>query len=159
MNSFEKVIGDTIISELIATLEKRSLPIISEQADIAEVVEAMASFEHSRLLYMVDENRRLMGIISLGALSRHIFSPSHEPQIHPRFLMSMITAESAKDIMQKDVLFATGEEKVIAVLKKMIRRNVKEVPVLDKENKVIADFTMLDLLKFITHSRAREKHK
>jgi CBS domain-containing protein len=61
--------------------------------------------------------------------------------------------------MQKDVLFATGEEKVIAVLKKMIRRNVKEVPVLDKENKVIADFTMLDLLKFITHSRAREKHK
>ncbi len=152
MRSFEEIISSTIVSELVATLKKRSLPLIHEKANIKEVVDAMISFEHSRLLYVVDDDKKLTGIISLGALSRHIFSPSHEPQIHPRFLINMITAETAKDIMQKNTLFTTEEEKVEIVLKKMIKRNVKEIPVLDREKRVVADFTIMDLLRFIVSS-------
>ncbi len=152
MKSFEEIINSTIVSELITTLEKRNLPIIHEKANIKEVVDAMISFEHSRLLYVVDDDGRLTGIISLGALSRHIFSPSHEPQIHPRFLINMITAETAKDIAQKNTLFTTEEEKVEVALKKMIKRNVKEIPVLNNEKRVIADFTIMDLLRFIVNS-------
>jgi CBS domain-containing protein len=61
----------------------------------------------------------------------------------------MITAEKAKDIMQKSFLVTTEEEKVEVVLKRMIRTNAKEIPVLDKEKRVVADLTMVDLLKFL----------
>lgn len=157
MKSFEEIINNTIVGELIATLEKRNLPIIHEKANIRKIVDTMISFEHSRLLYVVDDDKRLTGVISLGALSRHIFSPSHEPQIHPRFLINMITAETAKDIVQKNTLFTTEKEKVEVALKKMIKRNVKEIPVLDNEKRVIADFTIMDLLRFMVSSEEYQK--
>jgi CBS domain-containing protein len=45
--------------------------------------------------------------------------------------MSMITAETAKDIMQKNPVFTTENELVETLLKKIIQRKVQEIPVLD----------------------------
>ncbi|MBE9571836.1 MAG: CBS domain-containing protein [Proteobacteria bacterium] len=149
MTSIEGVLGNTRVTDLVALLKERRLPLIHEKANIEEVVEAMIRFEHSRLLYVVDDEGKLTGTISLGLLVRHVFSPSHEPQIHPRFLISMITAETAKDIMKKNPVVTTEEEEVGIVLKRMIRTNVKEIPVLDSEKRVIADLTIVDLLRFI----------
>jgi CBS domain-containing protein len=61
----------------------------------------------------------------------------------------MITAETAKDMMQKKPVFAKKEEEVGEILKRMIESNVKEIAILDDERKVIGDVTMIDLLKFL----------
>ena len=66
--------------------------------------------------------------------------------------MSMITAETAKDIMQKNPAFTTENELVETLLKKMIQRKVQEIPVLDKEKRVIANLTIVDLLRFLIKS-------
>ncbi len=145
----EKVLNSTRVSAVVALIKKRSLPLIPENATIKEVVDAMTSIEHSRLIYVVDEEGRLSGTISLGLLTRHVFSPSHEPQIHPRHLIDMITAETAKDIMQKNTVVATEEEEVGKVLRRMLGANVKEIPVLDREKRVVADITIVDLLRFL----------
>ena len=137
------------VREVVAFLKERKLPLIQEKANIEEVIDTMIRFQHSRLLYVVDDDKKLTGTISLGLLARHVFSTSHEPQIHPRFLINMITAETAKDIMQKNLVVTTEEEKVEVVLRRMIRTNAKEIPVLDNEKRVIADLTMVDLLKFL----------
>jgi CBS domain-containing protein len=145
--AIEKIIKSSKVSELVPLLKERRLPLIHEKATIKEVVDAMTSFEYSRLIYVVDDEGRLTGTISLGLLARHVFSPSHEPQIHPRHLIDMITVETAKDIMQKNTLVATEEEAVGSVLKRMIGANVKEIPVLDREKRVVADITIVDLLR------------
>jgi len=145
----EKILNSSKVSELVPLLKERRLPLIPEKATIKEVVDAMTSFEHSRLVYVVDDEGRLTGTISLGLLARHVFSPSHEPQIHPRFLIDMITAETAKDIMQKNTVVATEEEEVGSVLRRMLGANVKEIPVLDREKRVFADITIVDLLRFL----------
>jgi len=67
--------------------------------------------------------------------------------------MSMITAETAKDIMQKNPVFTTENELVETLLKKIIQRKVQEVPVLDREKRVIANLTIIDLLRFLIKSR------
>jgi CBS domain-containing protein len=59
----------------------------------------------------------------------------------------MITAETAKDIMQKNPVVTSEEEKAEAAVKTMIWTNVKEIPVLDNEKRVVADLTVVDLLK------------
>ena len=146
------MLGDKKVAELVAFLKGRRLPLIDQKANIEEIVTAMIHFEHSRLLYVVDHNGKLIGTISWGLLTRHVFSTSHDPQIHPRFIMSMITAETAKDIMQKNPLFITENELVETLLKKIIQRRVQEIPVLDREKRVIANLTIVDLLRFLIKS-------
>ncbi|MDL1964613.1 MAG: CBS domain-containing protein [Deltaproteobacteria bacterium] len=149
MRNIKEEVGRMTVTELLAILKKRKLPLIHEDADIREVVDAMICHECNRLLYVVDDNEKLTGVISLKILSRHVFSLSHEPQIHPRFLISMITADKAKDIMQKNTIVATEEEKVKQVLKRMIRTGVENIPVLDKEKRIIAYLTLADFLRFV----------
>ena len=107
----EKIISSSRVSELVLLLKERRLPLIPEKATIKEVVDAMIRFEHSRLVYVVDDEGRLTGTISLGLLVRHVFSHSHEPQIHPRLLIDMITAETARDIMKKTPWLPTKRKK------------------------------------------------
>lgn len=151
----EKLHGGSRVSELILLLKERRLPLIPENATIKEVVDAMISFEHSRLVYVVDDEGRLSGTISLGLLVRQVFSPNLEPQIHPRLLIDMITAVTARDIMQKYTVVASEEEEVGSVLKRMIGANVKEIPVLDREKRVCADITVVDLLRFLSDATGR----
>ena len=112
----------------------------------------MVQFERNRLLYVVDNENKLKGAISLGLLMRYVFCESHEPQVHSRFLISLIAEKTAGEIMQKNPLTTTREEKLDDLLKKMIKSNVKEIPVLDSQGKVIADLTIIDLLRFVSLS-------
>jgi CBS domain-containing protein len=61
----------------------------------------------------------------------------------------MITTETARDIMETHPIFATEEEGVEAVLRRMIEKNVKEIAVLDSQKRPVADLTMIDLLRFL----------
>jgi predicted transcriptional regulator len=53
--------------------------------------------------------------------------------------------------MQKNLVVAREEDELIDVLQKMIRLNIKEMPVLNHHRKVIGDLTLIDLLEFIVH--------
>ena len=146
------MLGGKKVAEVVAFLKKKRLPLIDQKANIEEIVAAMIHFEHSRFLYVVDHNDKLVGTISWRLLARHVFSSRHDPQIHPRFIMSMITAETAKDIMQKNPLFTTENELLETLLTKIIQRRVQEIPVIDKEKRVIANLTIVDLLRFLIES-------
>ena len=152
MTGGEKMLGGKKVAEVVAFLKKKRLPLIDQKANIEEIVAAMIHFEHSRFLYVVDHNDKLVGTISWRLLARHVFSSSHDPQIHPRFIMSMITAETAKDIMQKNPLFTTENELLETLLTKIIQRRVQEIPVIDEEKRVIANLTIVDLLRFLIES-------
>lgn len=142
------------IADVLAALRGRRIPVLSQQSSLEEAIEVMARFPHSRLLYVVDDNGRLAGTVSLGTLVRHVFSRSHEPQIHPRFLISMIVTETAMDIMERHPVFTTEEEDVEIVLRRMIEKNLKEIAVLDREKRLVGDVTMVDLLRFLITERA-----
>jgi CBS domain-containing protein len=136
------------IKEILEINKEREIPFVLEIATIREVFEKMFKNPHTRLVYVVDSNGKCMGIISLGALIRHIFSFSYEPSVHSRFLIPMITSETARDIMNMGLIYATAEDEVEDVIKEMIKAAIKEIPILDKEKKIIGDVTILDLLKY-----------
>jgi len=60
----------------------------------------------------------------------------------------MVVSETAGDFMQREPMFTIHSEDVEDVLQHMIDRNVKEIPILDDEKRVIADLTIVDLLKY-----------
>ncbi len=140
------------IGSLLSGMKERKPPIVLEQSTIQDVINAMIRFPHSRVVYVQKETGELVGTISLGVLAKHVFSRSHEPQIHARALISMITTETAKDLMQKKPVFGIVHEAVGTLLKRMVASNVKEIPILDEHHKIVADVTMLDLLKFLLNT-------
>jgi CBS domain-containing protein len=146
--------GQKKIQEVAAGLRDRELPVVNEHAFMDEIVESMIRFGHSRILYVVDDENRLLGTISLGILVRNVFPSSHRPQIHPRRLMAAITTENARHIMQEHTVSARMDEEIEYVLQRMIKANVKEIAILDEENKVVGDITILDLLKFLSMHQA-----
>ena len=135
------------VREIIEAIGRREPPIISDDATIQEVVESMCNCQHSRVIYVVDKDNELLGTIPLGTLMRHIFGHSHERHAHPRHLLGIITAESARDLMNKRAIHAREQEDVEVVLERMVGKRVSEIAIVDDEGKIIADLTMLDMLK------------
>lgn len=137
------------IKEITIHLGRRDIPTVLETTLIEEVINTMCCFLHSRLVYVVNESAELTGTISLGTIIRQVLSHKYEPKVHPRMLLGMVTHETAKDIMLKKPVVASEGEEVELVIKRMIDANVKEIAIIDSERKIIADITMLDLLKAI----------
>jgi CBS domain-containing protein len=136
------------IKDVLDGIGGREPPIARVNDTIRGVLEKMLPHAHTRLMYVVDEEGRCKGVISLGALTRHLFSSHFEPTVHARFVIPLITAETAEDIMNTGLIYATRDEEVEAVIKEMIKAGIKEIPVLDGEKKIVGDITMLDLLKY-----------
>jgi len=137
------------IKEITTHLEGRDIPTVLETSPIQDVIKTMSRFLHSHLVYVVNEEGELTGTISLGTIIRQVLCHKYEPKVHPRMLLGMVTHETAKDIMLKKPVVASEDEDVELVIKRMIDANVKEIAIINDEQKIIADVTMLDLLMAI----------
>ena len=136
------------VADLVEQLKQRKIPVVHTRATVSEIIDAFAASDHSRILYVVDDEWRFKGIISLGNMIRHVFFHYHDPSIDSQSLVSMVVSETAGDFMQREPIFAIHSEKVEDVLQRMIDNNVKEIPILDDEKRVVADLTIVDLLKY-----------
>jgi CBS domain-containing protein len=136
------------IKDILETVKDRELPIVGESETIQEVLKKILEHPHTRLIFVVDKKNVYKGSISLEMLTRHLFPHGFEPSIQPRSLISMITSETAKDIMNTGFIYATKEDTIDTVINRMIRARMNEIAILDGEQRVISDLTMLDLLKY-----------
>lgn len=135
------------IADLVKQMKQRKIPVVPRRATVSEIIGAFAASDHSRILYVVDDECRFIGVLSLGNMIRHVFFHYHDPSIDSRSLVSMVVSETAGDFMQREPIFAIHSEDVEDVLQRMIDHNVKEIPILDDEKRVVADITIVDLLK------------
>ncbi len=136
------------IADLLEQLKQRKVPVIPKRATVSEIIDAFAASDHSRVLYVVDDEWKFIGLLSLGNMIRHVFFHYHDPSIDSRSLVSMVVSETASDFMQREPMFAIYSEDVEDILQRMINHNIKEIPILDDEKRVVADITIVDLLKY-----------
>jgi CBS-domain-containing membrane protein len=134
------------IKEIIELLGCREVPKILEHESIKNSLLKMLKHPHTRLIYVVDEHNIYKGTISLGELIRHMFSDYAEPSFLTRTLVSTVTSETNQDIMNKRLITATIKDTVEDVITKMISAGIKEIAVVDVNQKLVTDITMLDLL-------------
>ncbi len=137
------------LREVMEELESREPPIVREDASIDDLITAIVTSRHSRMLYVVDNDEQLVGTISLGRLSRHVFAHDREPRIHARSLIKLLAHDSAGGIMRKQPIAAAPDDEIGVVMRRMLEANIKEIPVVDKRNRVIADVTIVDLLRHL----------
>lgn len=138
-----KIKIDDIISDLLVN----TAPVITMDAPIALVLDEIINQDSNRVVYVVNENNQLQGTITLNEIARHIFSMSHEQNVHSRRIMDMVTAEDVEHIMKKNPPYIRESENLGDVIGKMIKSDMKHLALVDENNKVICDISMVDIIK------------
>ena len=134
------------VHDIMHHIKGRGFPCVSEESDISEVIRIAAKFPHTRIVYVIDTNGTLLGAITIGALLRHLYPYHYEDKIHPRDILRNIIVEKASHLMSSKNVNASPNESIDGVLKRMASTGVKEMAVLDKNGRILADITAVDLL-------------
>jgi CBS domain-containing protein len=136
------------IKEIMQHIKDRGLPCVAADSDIREVIRVAVNFPHTRLVYVVDEQQKLLGVITIGSLIRYLYPYHYEDKVHSRDILRIITVKKASSLMGSKYINALPDETVDSVLKKMADTGAKEVAVVDSDGRILADITAVDLLKY-----------
>ena len=136
------------IREILEHIGDRDFPYVSENSDINEVIRVAARFPHTGLVYVIDKQKKLLGVITVGSLMRHLYPYHYEDKIHPRDILRTISVENASHLMSSGNVSASPDETVEVILKRMASTGAKEIAVVDSDGRILADITAVDLLKY-----------
>lgn len=128
--------------------------VIKENANKQEAVSTVLSGSPvSRSVYVVDDHRRLKGIITLEEIIKGVAVKSgimpHDLNLNTPFqLLHYSPFGTARDLMAPPVS-VTLETRLQEALEKMVEYRLNELPVVDDEGKIVGDLNAFEMLKFI----------
>ena len=118
--------------------------------DDAEIVAIVRAFVHAPGLHhlcVVNGAGRLLGLINRKRLFKSIFSHHLDVDSRVSKLLLLHTAETSGDIMITDVVTTREDEEIDAVISRMIAKNIRELPVVDEDGRVIGFLTLQMLMQ------------
>jgi CBS-domain-containing membrane protein len=134
-----------VVEETLNKIPPHDYLAISGDCSLEEAAERLIHMRQIRGVYVVDAKERLQGYLSLGVLIRNVMGGRFKPYFHLRSLLARLTTEKVADIMTKNVVYARKEDDIERTLERMIPRNMKEIPIVDDEGRMIAVVGIIDL--------------
>ncbi|GEM_PF-1737319 len=138
----------------LITEGSRGLAIVRPSDSLEDVVKAILSEPRTMSAYVVDEDQRLMGVITIWDLLQATIA--HDPDtinsgspsilFDREFLERYAFSEKAEDIMREAVCVDLSHS-LRRAYNLMIQHGLTEVPVVDNQGRIIGDLTLLELLK------------
>lgn len=134
------------MKEVHKLLTKPSL--VNENASLKEVVESITEDPKTRAVYVIDDDKKLKGIIVLKAVLKSAFLESiPEPYLSFSSLMSVRPKiKEARDMMVPPI-YVKEKNTIKDAFILMMQNDLEEIPVVDDDLRVIGDLNMLELLK------------
>jgi len=120
--------------------------LVGEDATLDEVAEEILRDPKTRSVYVLDSERKLVGIIPVIELIQYMYYeyiPSE--YITYRFPLALSREPRAKDIMLPPV-HVTDNDFITEAFRIMFKENLRELPVVDKSMHVIGDLNILELI-------------
>jgi len=124
-------------------------PILSEDSSIEGIISTLLKDPRSRSVYIVDKDEKLTGIITTLIILKatNILKGKKSVLKHDVFnAIKIAKARQAKDIMHPP-MYVYESSKILDVLEMMSRENIQELPVIDKDKRVIGDLNCLEILR------------
>ncbi len=130
----------------IETLMHADVPAVGPEATLEEIVRALESSQRRRAV-VIDENRRVLGIISDGDLLRRS-QQKHHPGLMARLRGLLVgdepieqvlpdAGERAADLMTTPVITVQLDTPLTTALQLMTNHAVKRLPVVDAEGRLV----------------------
>jgi CBS domain-containing protein len=122
------------------------LPIVNRDTSIIDILSILDGRSH---VWVVDnsENKELAGVITRQDVLEILAPPrtSYNMFSIPRYKIRD-TKGKAEDVMNKDPITSTCDEKIVDVLQKMVKHRIRRLPVVDKDKKIIGEITLQHLI-------------
>jgi predicted transcriptional regulator len=121
-----------------------NMPFVEKNADLSHIFSVLNKNDH----VWVVENKENMHVIGVITESDTIllFSPSYTPlqSFDKPSLQSLQygLSSNAEDIMSKKPVTALKEEKIIDVIWKMKQHKIKQIPVIDENDKLLGEIAL-----------------
>jgi CBS domain-containing protein len=126
--------------------------IVHEGDTIGEILAKMIERNEERIVFVADEQNRLKGIITAGTLARHVMHEEISPNrgfLPASSIIHYLTAEHARDIMDKDVVYCKEEEPLEEAFAKMFGKKIdKTIPVVDDEMHIVDSLNIISIIAF-----------
>lgn len=141
------------VQEFLTALPHRiDLATVTSGTPLKEVVRTMVAGHRRRVVYVVEADGTLRGAISLDNLKDTIFRHYQEARVGGALrvterLLEVFAAEKAEDVMFTGLPFCQLHESLQEVISRMIEWNIKDLPVLDRDGRLIGDLDILCLLE------------
>lgn len=121
--------------------------LVTEETGIKDIVSQFIGNPDLHHLCVIDTAGKLLGLINLKRLFKSIFS--HHIAVDNRIsnLLSFHTATISSDLMLTHVITATEDDSLDEVIRRMIANNIREIPVLDQQGRVIGFVTLLIIMR------------
>ncbi|RKX83093.1 MAG: hypothetical protein DRP57_08610 [Spirochaetes bacterium] len=126
-------------------------PILSENSSIEGIISTLLTDPRSRSVYIVDQDKKLTGIITTLIILKATNILKGKRSVLKDDIFNAIRiakAQKAKDIMHPPI-YVYESSKILDVLEMMSREYIQELPVVDKDKRVIGDLNCLEILKRI----------
>lgn len=147
--------ADRPVSEIMT----RDVTTVGPDTSAREVVELLLG-KLFKAVPVVDYQHRVIGIISDGDLLRSAGMPLRlavgerlEAEDLRRFLDQVSREKSAREIMTSPVIMAREDEALGHVVQKLLEHNLKRLPVVSADGKLVGMVSRLDILRAIGGNR------
>lgn len=144
------------------------LLVVGKDTSIEELVRRMTSLGEDRIILVEEGDGSIAGLISLGDLARHL-KDTRRSDFHMhsrpvqskgyrasrtrhggRSILHQVTAETAGDIMDPQIIYCSPEDRLSHAGEKMIDGHViKILPVMDRSNKLVGALHLLDVIQYL----------
>ena len=133
---------------------------VGEDEEIAEVVNKVAKDCETLLACVIDKEDRLIGMITPRELLKAAEVSDYGNVRHPFFsgreVLHLLSSEHARDIMSAPISVKPDDE-VQTAIDLMLSSNLYEVPVVDKDGKVIGEINFLGIVSHSVWKRSVER--
>lgn len=129
--------------------------LVGVDTSIEDIIEIISQNPAARSVYVVDEEEKLVGIISVKEIL-NIMGAKHLKK-RSFALAHGILAKTAADIM-RDPEFVGPDDDLEEALKMSVVHNIEDLPVVD-EGKVIGNLDCFELIKGIKEQHRREREE
>ena len=146
---YREVLDKFYETKIKEVMEKRlwNLPILEQDTEIKDVIASLRDKHH---VWIVDvDSEKLVGVITekdvLGILAHpKEFGYKPSPKATPSLYHG--TAGDAESVMIKKVVTCNPESTIKDVITTMTKYNVRRLPVIDENRKIVGGVTLMDLI-------------
>ena len=146
----DKPIGDIRVADVLADTGKTTkASAVSKNATLREAVEAMVENSETRKVYVLDDDGKLVGTITLETLLRQAGYRFGVRKVGVTSFLRMlaeISDEKVTDVMGKPVKVLL-DEMIVNVTRLMVENHLNDLPIVDSQNKLVGELNGLDILK------------
>ena len=148
--SMDKPIKDIRVSDVLEMAGKVVEPAtVRSDASLRDAVMAIIKDSETRKVYVVDDQGKLVGTITLETLLRHAGYRMGVRETGMTSFLRMLAEMSndkVHDIMAKPIR-VRKDELLVNVTKLMVENHLNDLPVVDNQDKLVQELNGLDILK------------